>query len=93
VGVKEDATNAVIFGTFPNPMTTQLVIQYYMYKAQTVTMQVFDMQGKKVLDKTLGKRDIGLNYSEMDVTSLKPGTYVLAIQMPDKVYKRFVVKM
>jgi hypothetical protein len=29
----------------------------------------------------------------MDVTSLKPGTYVLAIQMPDKVYKRFVVKM
>jgi alkaline phosphatase D len=93
VGVKEDATNAVIFGTFPNPMTTQLVIQYYMYKDQNVTMQIFDMQGKKVLDKNLGKRSIGLNYTDLDVTSLKAGTYVLAIQMPDKVYKRFVVKM
>lgn len=91
--VKEEDSDAVIFGTYPNPVVNHMVIQYYLYKAEPVTFQVFDMQGKLVFNQAIGKRDKGLSFSEIDLTSLTPGNYVLAIQMPSKVHKRFIVKM
>jgi alkaline phosphatase D len=91
--VKEDNADAVIFGMYPNPVQTQMVIQYYLYKNEPVTIQVYDMQGKVVYTEAIGKRDKGLNFTQVDLTSLSAGNYVLALQMPSGVHKRFVVKM
>lgn len=91
--IKEDALDAVIFGLYPNPVVTQMVVQYYLHKNEPVTIQLIDMQGKTAFTKSLGKRDKGLNFAEIDLTSLKPGTYVLALQTANKTYKRFIVKI
>lgn len=90
---KEENADVVIFGTYPNPATTQLVIQYNIYKNEKVNLQVLDMQGKLVLNQPLGMREKGLNYAELNISSLKAGTYVLSLQTDAKVYKRFIVKM
>lgn len=92
-GVKEDIADAVVFGVYPNPSEGSTVVQYHLYKNQNITMMVFDMQGKQVLNVALGKRDKGLNYTELDLSTLKVGTYVLAVQTEGKTYKRFIVKM
>jgi hypothetical protein len=70
-----------------------MVIQYYLYKNEPVTVQVFDMQGKVVFTEALGKHDKGLNFTQVDLTSLSAGSYVLALQMPSGVHKRFIVKL
>lgn len=93
VGIKENVADAVVFGIYPNPSEGSMVVQYHLYKNQNISMQVYDMQGKLVLNTALGKRDKGLNYTELDLTSVKAGTYVLAIQTENKTYKRFIVKM
>ncbi len=93
VSVKENEADAVVFGVYPNPSEGSTVVQYHLYNAQTVTMMVYDMQGKLVYNAALGKRDKGLNFTELDLSALKVGTYVLAIQTEGKAYKRFIVKM
>ena len=91
--INDNTADAVIFGLYPNPVQTQMVIQYYLYKNEPVTVQVFDMQGKVVFTEALGKHDKGLNFTQVDLTSLSAGSYVLALQMPSGVHKRFIVKL
>lgn len=92
-GVKEEQTEAVIFGVYPNPAEGSMVVQYHLYKNQNVVMNVYDIQGKQVKSLSLGKRDKGLNYTELDLSALKAGTYVLSVQTETKAYKRFIVKL
>jgi len=91
--VNEQTQDAVIFGVYPNPASTQMVMQYYLYKTENVTLQLFDMQGKMVLNKALGKREKGLSFAELDLSTLKAGTYVVSLQTASKAYKRFIVKL
>ena len=91
--INDNTADAVIFGLYPNPVQTQMVIQYYLYKNDPVTVQVYDMQGKVVFTEALGKHDKGLNFTQVDLTSLSAGSYVLALQMPSGVHKRFIVKL
>lgn len=91
--VKENLADVVVFGTYPNPTQGSMVVQYNLYKNQNINMLVFDMQGKQVLNVALGKREKGLNYTELDLSSIKVGTYILAIQTEGKTYKRFIVKL
>ncbi|CAN5696037.1 hypothetical protein BH10BAC2_BH10BAC2_14450 [soil metagenome] len=62
------------FGVFPNPAKKSISINYQP-KNNTATLQVLDISGKPVLQKTLSQSNI----SSIDISTLAAGSYFLQI--------------
>lgn len=68
---------------YPNPTTGQLNVEIDVPEA---TIQIINTLGQTVLDK-----QIKHNYGDLDVSSLRPGTYVVRISSGEtKQYQRFL---
>ena len=68
LGVGENAASTISFG--PNPATETITIQT---KATDFNVVIYDMSGKQVLSENLK------NKNELNIASLKQGTYVIEI--------------
>jgi len=55
-GVYENVYNNISIKNYPNPFTIETTITFYLPKPEHVTIDIFDMVGKKV--KTLLKKDL-----------------------------------
>ena len=64
---------------YPNPVIDQLRIRYESTISEEVHLQIIDVQGKIVYQKTL-RSQIGSNYSIISVVQLKPGLYFCKLQ-------------
>lgn len=81
------------YNFYPNPVESQLTIEYYLENSTTVTISLYAMDGKLLKNIDLGRKDKGM-YSELiDCSTLSKGTYVLTIKtntntLSDKIMKR-----
>ena len=78
--VNDPEDNVMVLAAFPNPFYEQVVIQYYTYKAEDMTLTVTDMNGKVWLSSALGKSSKGLNYAHFNGSSLANGLYVVTLR-------------
>ena len=66
---------------YPNPVVTSVtnttMINYTLAEESTVTLKVFDLQGREVaVLKDREKQEAGEHSASLDVSSLSAGTYV-----------------
>ena len=81
------------YNFYPNPVESQLTIEYYLENATTVTISLYAMDGKQLRNITVGKKDKGLHSEYMDFSTLAKGTYILCIEaskqsVSDKIIKK-----
>lgn len=86
------SSKASITSLFPNPVKDRLVITFYLDHESNVTIEFFDLTGKKVKEipkkiMATGEYDI-----ELDATELKSGVYLCKISTSTWIEaKRFII--
>lgn len=76
--INEKVNSFNTFLLYPNPATNILTIKLNNREAETLSIEVRDMMGKTVLAKSL-KVSIGENETELNVSNLVQGTYILNV--------------
>jgi Ca-activated chloride channel family protein len=61
---------------FPNPAHDIINLDYELTKSANVVIEIFDLMGKKVLSVGSETQNIGKKHRQIDVSSLKQGTYI-----------------
>ena len=83
---------AVAMSVFPNPSNSKATVSYRVLdKAEQVTVVLTDLLGRSVRTLQSGKQDVGIQNIALDNTTLAIGTYMVRVQVGDKVATRKVV--
>ncbi len=78
---------------FPNPAGDAAVVPYNLENSANVRIQLIDMAGQLVYSIDEGTKLEGLHTSEIDVTSLAAGNYMLKLQIGESVFsEKLVIK-
>ena len=89
---RSEPKTALDMNVYPNPFETQFFIDYRINKEAQVTIQLFDMSGKKVRDIMLDKRKKAGTYTARFTNrNLTAGTYILMIKIDKEIHQRKVV--
>lgn len=78
-GVAENVQQFVVIGAYPNPTNDKVTFQMYADHAMPITMEVFDLQGRKVFSDQVSTIHTGVNYAQIDISNLENGTYQFVI--------------
>jgi hypothetical protein len=81
LSVEEIETNKTLTSIYPNPISNESVLDLYLDKAQKISVELLDMNGK-VLFKTqenLGSGKALIPLYNLGVVELSSGTYFLSI--------------
>ena len=80
VGIFETAaqSDVLIETMYPNPAVDELSVIMSSKVPQTITVEVYDMMGRRVMFTTV-KTNIGENKATVDASRLTAGTYILSI--------------
>ena len=73
------------YNFYPNPVESQLTLEYYLESSTTVNVTIYSMEGKLIKKQEIGKLDKGLHTQYIDCSNLAKGTYILSIQANEKV--------
>jgi hypothetical protein len=71
--------NAWDVAVYPNPTSTLLNVQFNLPKEDKILVALYDVQGKLVLEKSLGNSNAGEHKEMLDLTHLPNGAYVCRI--------------
>jgi hypothetical protein len=61
---------------FPNPTSSLLTVCFNLPKADEVSIELYEMQGKLILSKNIGKKETGEHQELLDLSNVPLGTYV-----------------
>jgi len=77
---------------YPNPVKTELQVEYYISANAKIKMSILDLTGKKLKTIVNTKQDLGSHSVATNVQNFTNGIYVLEIQVNDKVYTETFIK-
>lgn len=80
------------YNFYPNPVESQLTIEYYLESATAVNVTIYSMEGKLIKKQEIGKLDKGLHTEYIDCSNLTKGTYILSIQANEKITSDKIIK-
>ena len=63
----------------PNPAKDRITVAYKLDGQTNVTLSLFDLTGRLVMQRNLGNQGIGDHTTVVDLTGLHTGTYVLKV--------------
>jgi len=75
-------------GNSPNPFNARTLIRYQLSRPGLVSLQVFDLAGKRVDTLVSRWQDRGWQTAVWDATSLASGTYFYVLEVGDQVARR-----
>ena len=87
-----NSANAWEVVIFPNPTSTNLNLRYNLPKDDEITIALFEMQGKLILQKSLGKQVSGEQQQTLYVSNLPEGSYVCRIKGQHQTVTKTVIK-
>jgi hypothetical protein len=87
-----NSANAWEVVIFPNPTSTNLNLHYNLPKDDEITIALFNMQGKLILQKKVGKQVSGEQQQTLDVSNLPEGSYVCRIKGQHQTVTKTVIK-
>jgi len=77
----------IAISAYPNPFTSTATIEFQLTSTSNVSVEVFDLNGKKVADLYKGTAEAGQPYQvQLNGADLPPGIYIYRINTGDKVY-------
>lgn len=71
----ENNSQVSVLSAYPNPFRVNTNIAFELKNTSEVTLQLFDLSGKMVMQRNAGIMNSGLNRIEVDGTSLPAGVY------------------
>lgn len=77
---------------FPNPTNNLLNVRFNLPKEDTITITLFNLQGKLITEKPFGKKMQGINQETVDITDLPAGTYICKIAGQNNIITKKVMK-
>jgi hypothetical protein len=77
---------------FPNPVNNILQVQFNLPKEDGIKIALYDMQGKIIVEKNMGKQSSGLHLEMLDLSNLPAGSYVCIIAGKFNSIKKRVIK-
>jgi hypothetical protein len=89
---KTDATAVVAINIYPNPFQQVTTIDLQLKEAGTSTIEVFDMQEKRVAMVLNSSLSPGSHRTSLDTKNLPTGSYVVKISHNGKTYTRIITK-
>jgi hypothetical protein len=75
---KEDIKNESI-SIFPNPANSQTTLSFSIEKSCNVSLEIFDLLGKRLKSVILGELSVGSHSLDIDLSELQSGTYYYRI--------------
>lgn len=79
-----ELNNTLAVDFYPNPSTDNVTIKTKLEFADVVTVEVLDLSGKSVLKQILGAQSIGQVSTDVDVSNLETGMYLLKVNTSKK---------
>ncbi|MDA3890450.1 MAG: GDSL-type esterase/lipase family protein [Salinivirgaceae bacterium] len=66
---------------FPNPVSSNLNIQYFLQQPEIITLKLFTIQGQKITEVVYDKNTMGINKQMLNLNSLNtlPGVYLVTL--------------
>lgn len=69
-----------LYQNFPNPFNPETRIQFKLPSTQHVTLDIFDITGRKIARLTEGRLSEGKHTYRFDASSLSSGIYIYVLQ-------------
>jgi hypothetical protein len=92
LSVDDHTAGGGLSAVYPNPFSSSFQVSFYMQGKEMMQMELFDLSGRKVLEKkamtVTGKNIITVP----DVESLAPGAYILAVRTTEHNYFEKIIK-
>lgn len=83
---------SVLLGAYPNPVTSELTLQYTLHKDNNVHIQLVDIAGKILYNENINMQAAGLHRQAINVETLAAGSYALVLKIGEKTQQRIIVK-
>lgn len=77
---------------FPNPANNVLNVRYNLPTEDKISMAVFDLQGKLLIETNVGERTIGKHEETLDLSTLPAGQYVCRISGQTNTISKNIIK-
>lgn len=74
-----NSANAWEVSVYPNPTSSTLNVSFNLPQADIVSIALYDIHGKLILTKNLGKKETGAQQEIIDLTNVPQGKYVCRI--------------
>tara|TARA_B100001094_G_C18155089_1_gene785953 strand:+ start:582 stop:1094 length:513 start_codon:yes stop_codon:yes gene_type:complete len=87
-----DKANAWDLAIFPNPTSTNLNVSFNLPQADDISITLYDLQGKVVLEKNLGTTAVGKHQQVLDISALTNGIYVCKISGGNNSVTKQIIK-
>lgn len=84
--------NIYEFDAFPNPFGKQINIKFTLSKSEFVTVYIYDINGKKIQDFSLGKLIAGKHSQTITVGDLPNGEYIISLKGDQSIVNKKIVK-
>ncbi len=85
-----NSVNAWEVSIFPNPASTDLYIQFNLQKEDDISISLFDMQGKLILENSC-RQASGANQEVININHIPRGTYFCRISGRQKSISKQVI--
>jgi hypothetical protein len=77
---------------YPNPVDKLLYVHYSLPSDDKITIELSDMQGKRVLETKIGKQLKGEHQESIDLSTLQPGQYICRISGKNNMISKHIIK-
>lgn len=92
-GVKDELnTDFAVMGVYPNPFDVEVLVQYYQFSNETISIALFDVSGKQIYRESINDQSEGLKYARLETEELAKGNYILEMSSPRFSYSKKIVK-
>lgn len=81
-----------ILGIFPNPFDIEIIIQYYQFSGEAISLKLYNLSGKLIFSELLNDRSEGLKYARLKTSLLPRGNYILEMNNGTFSYVKKLVK-
>lgn len=85
--ISDDISNVHV-ALYPNPAVDQAHLEFALTESTNVNVNVYNVLGELVISENKGIMSTGLHTSDINVTNLDKGIYVLHLNIGDQVYTR-----
>ena len=92
VDVKEHELMAAMVDIFPNPASSFFNLNLNLPESANVKLTLCSMEGKVIKTKVSRNMMPGKQRMTMDVSDLKPGIYMVSVQVDDKIINQKLIK-
>ena len=83
VGDEPPATGVALLGSYPNPFSSRTHIRYAIPEWSEVTVDVYDVQGRRVAHHLFGLQPPGTREATIPATGLSTGVYMYRLRIAD----------